>query len=311
MAIVGTSNASVPGDPTTTTIVTEALRRGGRVNPTSAEITSAIDNQLQEVKSDIRRFAGLHPDLLATTVTTMTRGVSIYTWPTDAHKIRTVSLLNSPTDGFWRSTAQAGAAASITLSASFDEDEGDVVGKWIVTTGGVGPNQYRQISVYNNGTKVATISADGNWDTTPDNTTTYMLIDDHKQLWQIDKPTEWDRKRTPWSRGTPTQAAMVGLELNLNLSPDIGDTDLASPDTLPFVILWDYWFDIDRLDETAAPFVRMLREWRSLWIQGVAVKTMQRYDDDRYQLELQVYQVMLDGLAAKSSDVAQVRYQNL
>ena len=312
MAIVGTANIAVPADPTTTTIVTEALRRGGRVNPTSAEITSAIDNQLQEVKSDIRRFAGRHPDLLATSVTTVRRGVSIYAWPTDARSIRTITLLNAETDDDWRGTAQTATASTITLTATFDQDPLDVIGRWIVTLSGTGAEQYRQINAYDNATKVATIGVDGDWDTTPDSTTIYMIVNDHHQLWQIDKPTEWDRIRTPWSRSTPSRAAIVGLEINLNFSPDIGETNnLSDNDPFPFAILWDYWFDIDRLDENLPPFIRLLREWRSLWIQGIAVKTMQRFDDDRYVTELGVYQVMLDGLAAYSSDVVQVRYSNL
>lgn len=311
MAIVGTANASVPSDPTVTSVVTEGLKRGGRVNPTATEITSGTNEQLQEVKSDIRRFAGLHPDLIATAVTTLTRGISIYTWPTDCHKVRTVTLLNSPTDGNWRGTASAGDASSITLQSGFSEDVDTVVGKWVVTTGGTGPNQYRQVSVYVNATRKCTISGDGNWDTTVSTDTTYMLIDSHTQLYRIDKPTEWDRIRAPFSMGTPTSAAIVGTELNLNVSPNAGDTDLASPDLLPFAVLWDYWFDIDRLDETGTPFIRMIREWRSLWIQGIAVKTMQRYDDDRYVHENNVYKLMLDGLAAGASDVVQVRYNNL
>ncbi len=306
MAIVGTANATVPSDPTVTSIVTEALKRGGRVNPTSTEITSGGTHQLQEVKSDIRQFAGLHKDLLATAVTTMTRGVSIYSWPSDARAVRTVTLLNSPVGDSWRGTAQTATSTTITFAATFDQDTLDVVGKWVVTTGGTGKNQYRQINAYDNSTKIATISGDGNWDTTPSGTILYMIVTDHKLLWQMDKATEWDRLRSPFGRGIPSAAAMVGLELNLNVAPDVDDSDVN-----PFVILWDYWFDVDRLDETGTSFVRIMREWRSLWIQGIAVKTMQRYDDDRYNLELQVYDRMLAALSGQAADVRQVQYRNL
>ena len=306
MAIVGTTTSSVPAAPTAASCIEEGLKRAGRVNPTATEITSATTHQFQEVKSDIRSFAACHPDLISTAVTTLTRGISIYAWPSDARKIRTVTLLGSPVADSWRGTAQTGTATTITFAAAFSQDSTRVVGKWVVTTGGTGVNQYRQINAYNDSTKVATISGDGNWDTTPDSTTTYMIVDYHRQLWSMDKPTEWDRLRAPFVLGTPRRAAIVGLEINLDVAPSIDD-DI----TTPFAILWDYWFDIDQLDESGATFVRMLREWRSLWVQGVAVKTMQRFDDDRYISELNVYQIMLEALAGQSSNVAQVRYSDV
>ena len=174
MAIVGTSNTGAPSDPSVSALVREALKRGGRVNPTSTEITSATTHQLQETKSDIRQFAGLHNDLLATAVTTLTRGESIYPWPSDARLLRSVTLLDSPTEGSWRGTAQTATATTITFAAAFDEDTLDVVGKWVVTTGGTGSNQYRQINAYNNSTKVATV--DSAWDTTPSGTITYLIV---------------------------------------------------------------------------------------------------------------------------------------
>ncbi|MEV5033681.1 hypothetical protein MRBLMC3_002918 [Sphingobium sp. LMC3-1-1.1] len=68
-------------------------------------------------------------------------------------------------------TAQAGAAASITLAAGAPST--DLKGFVIVTTGGIGPGQTRVITAYNTTTKVAAVYP--NWDVEPDATTTYSV----------------------------------------------------------------------------------------------------------------------------------------
>lgn len=70
-------------------------------------------------------------------------------------------------------TAQAGAAGTITL-ASGASSVNDYYNYQIVTlTGGTGAGQARIISDYVGSTKVASVN--GNWATTPDNTTTYTV----------------------------------------------------------------------------------------------------------------------------------------
>lgn len=75
-------------------------------------------------------------------------------------------------------TASAGASGSITLASSITYD---ITGCFIRTTGGTGGggtgganNQARRITAYNTSTQVATVTP--NWETTPDNTTTYDVL---------------------------------------------------------------------------------------------------------------------------------------
>jgi len=77
-------------------------------------------------------------------------------------------------------TASAGAAGTITL-ASGTYTGLNLVGCFIRTTGGTGGggtgganNQARRITAYNTSTRVATVTP--NWETTPDNTTTYDVL---------------------------------------------------------------------------------------------------------------------------------------
>lgn len=72
------------------------------------------------------------------------------------------------------STAQAGAAGTITLDASASAVD-DFYNRCLIrTTGGTGASQSRLVSDYVGATKVATITP--NWATTPDNTTTFEVL---------------------------------------------------------------------------------------------------------------------------------------
>ena len=83
----------------------------------------------------------------------------------------------------WSGTATAGAAGSITLSATAPPLADDLIAGCIVrTTGGTGGgggsgsagNQARVITDYVASTRVASVSP--NWETNPDNTTTYEVL---------------------------------------------------------------------------------------------------------------------------------------
>ena len=71
-------------------------------------------------------------------------------------------------------TAQAGAAASITLDASASAVDSFYNECWVYITGGIGVGQTRAITAYVGATKVATITP--NWITNPDATSTFAVM---------------------------------------------------------------------------------------------------------------------------------------
>jgi len=79
------------------------------------------------------------------------------------------SLLNDITGG----TAQAGGASTITLAAGESSVNQRWTGYKIVIESGTGAPQFRTITDYNGGTKVATV--DTAWVTPPDNTSVYSI----------------------------------------------------------------------------------------------------------------------------------------
>lgn len=72
------------------------------------------------------------------------------------------------------STAQAGAAGTITLDASASAVDDFYLDCLVRTTGGTGAGQTRLVSDYVGATKVASVTP--NWATNPDNTTTFEIL---------------------------------------------------------------------------------------------------------------------------------------
>ena len=105
---------AIPADPTVTSIVTEGLKRAGRVTPSATQITDATEHQLREVKSDITARAPRHPLLLTNSVLTLVEGQSRVAWPTDANEIRSIVMTFAPTEGNFQALAQAGTNSTIT-----------------------------------------------------------------------------------------------------------------------------------------------------------------------------------------------------
>lgn len=295
---------SIPANPTVSDIVTEALKRGGRTNPSASDITNFSAGQFQEVKSDIYLAAPQHHTLETTDCIPVVAYQSRYDWPTECEAIKAVQLIESTTEGSWIGTAQAGGASSITLASAFSQDSVEVQGRMLYIVAGTGSGQFAQITSYNNSTKVATIEAA--WTTllstwvTPDATSVYLIERKRTHIFSYDKPLEWDTIASPNLLTAATHAAMVGRQIWLNTTPD-----------RYYALHITFWYALDQLDEDSTLFRNHLRKMKSLWIQGLTVKVMQRYDEDRYPTELQVYQRYLQLYGSTSSHVGQVQFRDV
>jgi hypothetical protein len=288
---------AVPLNPTVTQIVTEGLKRGGRVTPSATDITNATDNQLREVKADIMLVCPTLAALQKTTTAATFVGEQHTAFPADANIPVSLLLLDGPDE--YRGTATAGSGSSISFALTFPVVAStELNGLYILITSGMGIGQYREIRSYVPGTVTATVSP--TWTTNPDNTSVYLVVTRTNYLWDASLPTDIDREPFSLTLGRPITAARFAEEFTLYYVPD-----------KVYGLLFRYYIDIDQLDETDTIFVNLLRELRSVWIQGIAVKTMQRYDEDRYQLELGVYQQMLTYLTVQTTLVSQMQFRDI
>lgn len=288
---------AIPSDFTIAQLVTEGLKRGGISSPSSTQITDSTTIHFREVLKNIHNLTGGLPEFVGTGVDTCVIGQTEYPWPADAHSLRSLTLLDAPDDK--RGTAQAGASASITLAASLSESD-DLVfkGKQIVITGGTGVDQIRQLVSWNNTTKVAGIA--GTWTTTPDSTSTYAVANYHRKLWEESKPYQHDLQLAPYGLTLPWYGSMVGRNVWLNQAPDRA-----------YMLWWDYWYDLDRIDHAGTNFLRFIRDHEDLVIEGVAAKVMDRYDDDRATTQTVKYNGLLANLAGANAVVGHILFHDV
>lgn len=287
---------AIDSDVAIADLVTEALKRAGRTTPTAAQITSATSYCYREVKADLAMRGGRHPVLVTDSISVTTDGLQRYSWPTAARELMSVQFLDGPDD--WRGTAQSASSTTLVLAASLSiADSNDIKGKYLCTTGGTGANQIRQVTGWNNTTKTATVST---WTTTPDSTTTYLIATDHRLLWHMDKASKWNTIPNPGLRGRSYAAATFGRDLVLEHTAD-----------KVYVLWWNYWSHLDRMDNAGSVVLGHIREYLSLWVQGIATKVMQRYDEDRYQSELQVYLAMLQSYEQEGSTVSAIQFHDV
>lgn len=284
---------AVPSNLTPTQVVTEALKWGGRTVPTSAQITDGLTLYMAAVKSDLHRVAPCHPSLLTQTTVPTQIGLSKYDWPTDAEEISSVNLIDTRDETGWAGSAQAGSSSSITLAAGFDSAGIEMRGRYVHNTTPAVTGK-GQILTYDNATKVAGL-------TTVEGTafaaaTPYMI---EAMRWGIKKRTSyymtsWEQ---PYELTRPKQMAMRGRSGVFDKAPD-----------RVYIIEWEYWAALDRLDDAGTVFLRHLREWSALYIQGIGIRVMTRFDEDRRNTETQIYNQMLAEYASTACNIVDGTY---
>ena len=202
-------------------------------------------------------------------------------------------------DGTHYGTAQAGAATTITLTALEDITEADILGKYIVITGGTGANQIAQVTAYNATTKVAIIYAEtinGEWATTPGATSTYLVCDEVDDL-EYRSITEHDLAYET-NRGEPCAYILSENETygEFRLWPSPYSVDTGQ--TI-FVVLQRYYANIMLLDSAGALMSLLYRRWRNTFVQGIFYKSLQHKNDDRASAEEVKFYTLLKLMMAK------------
>lgn len=284
---------AVPSNLTPTQVVTEALKWGGRTVPTSAQITDGLTLYMAAVKSDLHRVAPCHPSLLTQTTVPTQIGLSKYDWPVDAEEISSINLIDTRDETGWTGTAQAGSSSSITLAAGFDSVGIEMRGRYVHNTTPAVTGK-GQILTYDNTTKVAGL-------TTVDGTafavaTPYMI---EAMRWEV-------KKRTSYHMNAWEQSYELTRPRQMIMRGRTGVFDKA-PDRV-YIMEWEYWAALDRLDDAGAVFLRHLREWNALYFQGIGIRVMTRFDEDRRNTETQIYNQMLAEYASTACNIVDGTY---
>ena len=283
---------AAPTDPTLATIVSEAFKKVNIDSPSSAKTTRGQDYFCEEVKDDIWRrkdrfgrsvrYKTLQSeDMIITTV-----GISKYDWPSDFDELISISFL----DGTHTGTASAGAAGTITLESGEDASESDVVGNYILFTGGTGAKTYGQITTYSTSTLIATPGA--NWSTAPSTDTTYRIINNIQEL-EEEGMEDMGTLGTSFSTGDPNSFAKIYEDENDRYILD------KAPDASTYGLLVRYYVNIHKIDLAGTLMTKIYRNWRDCLVYGVATKIAESEDDSKYAVLKGEYEARVSDLIAK------------
>lgn len=282
---------AIPSDPSVTTIIADALRHAGIYNPSTPQVTEMTSGGFQTVKTELWA-ASTRDKLIETSVMVLLPiGSGQIDTPADFDHEVTLDVFGCAESMAF--TATAGATSTITAPTTFSADISSIRGIYIFTTGGTGSGQYRQITAYNDSTKVLTVTPA--WTVNPNATTTAFVGHLRRRL-VMDDPGRWAWSIRYPNQGFPMRYRMIGTS---PLNTDTPAIEISPvPDTANYALLLSYGPNLTRLDETGALFVKHLRERRTFWIQGLVAQAMRRYDEARYPVEEGKWQLALQRYGA-------------
>lgn len=285
---------AIPADPTVTTIVTDALKHAGIYNPLTAQVTEMTSGGLQTVKSELWAVSTRDRLLETAVMVILPQGSGQIDTPADFDHELTLDVYSCAANMAF--TATAGAASTITAASTFNADISSIRGLYLFLTSGTGLGQYRQITGYDDTTKVVTVTPA--WTVNPAAATTAFVGHLKRRLKQDDPGGRSSTMQYP-NQGYPQRYRIVGIT---SLNTDTPAIEISPvPETANYALVLTYGPNITRLDEAGALFVKHLRERRTFWIQGLVTQAMRRYDEARYPAEEGKWQLMLQRYAAHNA----------
>ena len=282
---------AVPSNPTVSTVVADALRHAGIFNPSTSQIAEMTSGGFQTVKTEIWASCTNDELIKTTTMIALPQGNGQVNTPDDFSAAVALDVY-SCTEGM-AFTAAAGASGTITAPSTFSAEVSSIRGLYLFTISGTGSGQYRQITDYDDTTKVLTIAP--NWTVTPSTDTVAFVGHLKKRLRMADVDGVGYVPVSP-NQGHPSWYRIVGVS---PLNTDTPAIELFPvPDTANYALLLTYIPNLTRLDETGSLFVKHLRERRFLWVDGLIHQACRRYDEARYPVGYQSWNVTLQRHAS-------------
>lgn len=267
---IGLGGSVVIPVATITSIITEAFKKAGINSPSTDLMTRAQVQWLEEIRTDLWKRVKKAKFLQARSVTLLVNGLAKYQNPSDFESDLTLEYATGSRYG----TAQAGTLGTVTLAATENAQQADLIGKEIVLLSGSASGQISYIVGYDSTTKVATVSPSF---TVAPSTDSYLIIDQYKPL---DEKPLWEQQNLPnqTGQGIPDRFFPVGnaTDGEFILWPVPYRTD-----SQPAIVLHRYYADISEIDTTGTLFATLLAKWRNLWLLGLKWKALDDADDDK------------------------------
>lgn len=257
-------------------------------------IGNAVHTAFQEVKNDIKLNCSTHPLLETSEMTVTTIGVPEYAQPSTVNVLKSLILYSGGDAARGTISGFIGSAPSVTsiiVSATTSAlGSAYLIGKRLFLLTSTGALQHSYItSLSSNTAGISPVMA-----VEPGVSTTYLVADTREELYDSGRQ-QLQYDRSEWgSKGLPTYGALDGETFYMNIPPD-----------KIYPLIWTYYQDIDQMDEDGTQFIKILREWRNIFMEGVTAKSMVEYDDNRQYEHIKIYQYMIDRLRSETISFTQ------
>jgi len=260
-----------PSNPTLASIVAEGLYQANESHPSTAVTTRYQTEVMEQLKNEVWK-ACRQPKIMQTfAYGVLVPGQSRYSCPTDFSSDMSAQILSGTIIG----TAQSATPSTIVLDPSATNVLSDVLGKEILITSGTAQASASQIIGLSNNSGTITLTVSPNWPSTPDATSTYMVIDQKDPI-KFEHIVEEFRLSRPALIGKPKKAYPIGDEdydeFILDSAPDSNQT---------YGIKFFYYANLMKTDLNSTLMSRLYLEWRNFWIQGIKAKHLMLNDDSR------------------------------
>lgn len=284
---------AAPTAPTLATITSEGIKKAGYSSPSTAQLTRAQDEWMEEIKNDIWLLGKKLKPLMAEHVEVLAGGQARYDFPSGFSSITSARILY----GTEALDVTGTAAASVTLDTS-DEDwgEDELEGTEILIYSGTGKGSMSRCYSYDEDTYVASVSpawASAVGGTAPAIDDTYMKVERYYDL-ELESVVEYDSLVLPQTSGLASTLYQVGHENHYGyyvLSP-VPDEDYY------YGVHIRYYMNLLTLDLASTRMSTLYQRWRNLWIQGIKARQLATDDDSRATLEMQTYYSMAKDVVA-------------
>jgi hypothetical protein len=272
---------AVPTAPTESELIQEGLELAGWNSTRRTALSSRSDKWIREVMNDIWLLGKRMRTLQKVSVTIVDIGVSRYAVPTDYHSDLSLVLLDGDTTG----TAQAGSSSDITLANDDSTTQADMEkALGILIYNGAGKGSFSEVTSFNTTSKVASVSP--NFNTAPDDTSSYMIVTrtiplNEGGIWELD-----GMERNSGSSAQPNDFFLTKGSTNAEI---VLDPIPYRASAIPWGMQMRFYSNLLKLDTAIAPYTTILQEWRNLIVKGIYARALQNDRDSRAQAAITDY----------------------
>lgn len=263
-----------PALPTLNSIVTEGLRQGGIFSPNASQIATYSGDPMEQLKNSLWQELKQAKPLMNFSYMVLTPGQSRYSCPSDYSSDMTMVILT----GFYTGIITEATANTITVpivpNGSYDLNQ--VLGEDLVITAGTAMNSVSQITgLVNNNNWTQTITVYPDFQATPDNTSSYMIVDNQ---WPVEQRhiAELDMYHRSGGMDRPRKFYPMGDE-----DFDEFQFDVAPDNFYVYCVRMRYTVNIMTLDLNSTLLASLYLKFREFWIYGIKSQVFMDNDDNR------------------------------